>query len=370
LGVFLKNVFLRIMFAVPLLGTISFPIRAQEEVLVASQEVSHDDIVVNNGGAETLATAQSWYDSPYSWLQSHLRESWLNKIKSGELPTPIHHLFASFLIEIIAYKNLINYAAPEPLLIQQLKDCRLTTGKVLPQSIKVDKILSGIGLDPSKVKVLEGTDNLKVSMSGACAVGSSLIVVHPSYLQESVQDETGDIASFLLGHEAGHLKQNVIIKLGIIALLAPFVSHYGLTWYDKGVQHLIEALEKKAGLKEGTVAYRLLEGAKKTHSYLATSWVAKASLSWYLYCLASRYYEKDADTRSAIVSGAPATLGGISFFELLRENNLKARWQHPLGERLISPEGNNCLDVLHPSLTDRIAYLKVLYNKQVLAQAA
>ena len=280
--------------------------------------------------APNKASKQVKKEKPKSWLHS----TWWRVC---------HHTLAGALPIGVGTLQLYVAAHQEQFIKMLSGAMRLeeASGKLLQ---KVGVILEKVGIDPENGTVLQGNSSEKILMP-ACAIGNSILIIDEN-LAENIENEE---LSWTIAHEASHLKYHHSLKRPLFTLALPFISHYGLTWYDQFVQKLFDkALEKVNSEKYNYthqslqfIKHQSLQFIKKAHHHIATCWLTKVALSCYLYCKLSQYQEYSADKGATLAVGGA---GGISSFE----------------KHLQAQGSENPYDVIHPSIKNRIAYIKKL----------
>lgn len=357
--------FLRTVVCAIILMTISVSIFSQDAV-VGTQEAACGDIPVD---AQVCDAEKTFQENNFVEAKPLSYGERLTGISPEEMD---RHCYASFPSYIFFYLNLDAYWVKPDELISSVSDKSLVTGRYLQRTAWSDDIIQKIGLNPENITLLEAAEN-----KFAFAIGREIIGLESTLMQGSSE------GAFILGHEAGHLKQDCFLQSMILAIALPFITHYGLTWYDKCVQYITTKFEQKFQLDEQSRLFKGLESFKQMHNAVATSWVTKAALSIYLYILFQQHLEKDADLRSARALGSEGSFGGLCSLtkqqgnvEALHQFYLdKASHPGPILERAkyflksirFSAEGNDRLDIMHPSLTTRIHYLNEIHHRQWLA---
>ncbi len=282
--------------------------------------------------------------------------------------TTLHHLVAEGIPVRAGLEKVYAALLPEDY-IARVSGKYGIVGEVSPEiKEEIGSILKELGMDPATVNIY-ATDPAQARMMGLYipfAALANAFLVDPNLFNELSHEERRAI----IGHEAMHIKNNDIIKMGLAYLAAPLLTHFGVKRYTALTQRAFEALAvPKTGL--GAIAHTLFAA----HQYLMGTAYGKCSISCYLGNWYMRRCEKRADLESATKLNCAE--GAAQFMERFRKANLQLKEQPPVTYALafmqgaIDSNGNNRIDKIHPPLTERIAYLRELAKLQgELPQAA
>ena len=221
----------------------------------------------------------------------------------------------------------------------------------LEEEKEIKDILREVGLDPEKITILEIIpEKYLASAPEAMAWGSSVLLVGLDYLNELPKEQKRAI----IGHEARHLYNRDQQKL-CYAIFLPFIIHYGLKEYTSLIEKGFNVLKDNPTLKKLWLSYPL-KTLFNAHQTVARWAITKGYITWNILNRFSRYQEKQADIESATVLHSARALA--QYFENVRLENIAA-------DRFdTTTDGNAWKDVDHPPLTERIAYLTELAEKQ------
>ena len=196
---------------------------------------------------------------------------------------------------------------------------------------------------PVELIEIKGCLTLAQAQGGVLLPGKIGIAIDPEVVNETSSDEL----EFILAHELSHIKANDIMWMGITSGIAGLIATLAMS----------VLFPSSAAYFPKIILCTLMVSSPASVVGVLVSLIA--------FTILSRWREECADKLALSVCSDAAKKAASSPFEKIRLDNIDQR-NHPSGSTfsrlliklLITKDGNNRSDILHPSLTYRISYLR------------
>lgn len=209
---------------------------------------------------------------------------------------------------------------------------------------QIQEIIGNSSFNPEDI-IIKGT---LLTDSPAGAVGKNGMLIDPNKIKDFSKAEL----EFVVAHELGHLKNKDNIKQAVVALMSPFIAHYGLKAWDAGVHKLLSGIKHSLGVEKDSRTAQIISNIDYINHWLSTFCLTKAIVAGEIFFAYSRYCESQADF--AAISQVKTNEGAESFFKKVQEEYKKKREQMPFGRWFINEQGDNILPSTHPRPSERI----------------
>lgn len=219
------------------------------------------------------------------------------------------------------------------------------------EKVQIESVLSRMGLEPNKYIVVKQEGN----NGGTLGTSNGGIIYLGSDLSKNPQEMES-----VLGHEAVHLKNDHAIKKALAGIFIPIGIEAGSRLLHYATTKLIQKLKRKYEIKKDSKAAAALSWLRYCTDTFANSYILKGLISFYLLHGYYRSHEKEADLESA--RQLKCAKGTADRYEGLAATNIKYK-ESSLSQDYDN-QGNYLLDLDHPALTERVAYLRPLAEEQ------